>query len=366
MLSVRSAVPGGDGRFSDVLLIADADRRLEEAVAAGERPRVDYLELAAALNARYPTRRPTRRFDRALSRVPPNWLRAWRMRADRPGTVLALAEDAGFAVTALAPRGTRQVVIAHNLTSRRERVLAERTGWLRRPDCIVVLAKPQERYLRERAGLPADRVCFVHDKVDHRFFVPSPDRGDDGFVLSVGAEARDYGTLLDALRRLQAPAVLVPSSQWVSAHGVRELPSGVTLRSDLSFAELRELYAAAALVVVSVRPGVQYAAGVNAILEAMAMGKPLVVTRTPGLEGYLDDGETMRTVPAGDPAALATAIDGLRTDPAHGRRLGRSARRVIDAGRNLDTYVADVAACVRAAAPPGPDWANGHPPQRTT
>ena len=52
--------------------------------------------------------------------------------------------------------------------------------------------------------------------------------------------------------------------------------------SHIPFTELRALYDAARLVVVPLRP-VDYAAGVNGLLEAMAMAKPVILTQTSGI-----------------------------------------------------------------------------------
>ena len=48
------------------------------------------------------------------------------------------------------------------------------------------------------------------------------------------------------------------------------VPGNVRFRQGLSYVELRELYRNARVVVVPVRAGTDYAAGVNGVLEAMA------------------------------------------------------------------------------------------------
>ena len=60
-----------------------------------------------------------------------------------------------------------------------------------------------------------------------------------------------------------------------------------------------------------------YAAGVQALMEAQSCRRPVVVTATSGLRGYLDAGVT--TVPPGDPAALRRAIMHLLDHPAEAR-----------------------------------------------
>ena len=61
-------------------------------------------------------------------------------------------------------------------------------------------------------------------------------------------------------------------------------------------------------------------------LEAMAAGKPVVVTRCGGPQEVVDDGNTGCLVPPGDSQALAAKISGLLTDPRKAAELGANAR----------------------------------------
>jgi glycosyltransferase involved in cell wall biosynthesis len=61
-----------------------------------------------------------------------------------------------------------------------------------------------------------------------------------------------------------------------------------------------------------------------ALLEAMAMGKPVVASRTGGIPEVVVDGQTGLLVPPGDPEALAAAVDRLLRDEAARRRLGQA------------------------------------------
>lgn len=322
------------------------------AIAAGTHPRQDYIEIARDLGARFVGPPDAVGAPGPFARLPGDWEHAWAARRTPAAAVLALGESVGVPLAVVKPRGSRLVMVAHALTRPRPRRLQQLTHLLHRVDRFVVVSGAQERYLREEVGLPADRVRFMFDSVDHEFFAPrGDDSDDDGYVLSVGAEQRDYATLVAAVRRLGVPAVFVPSSRWVTAALIPDLPSGVTIREAIPFLELRELYERAAAVVVAVRPGTQYAAGVNGLLEGMAMRKPVVVTETPGLAEYLDDGISMRTVPAGDPAAMAETLGAVLGDRATGRRLAGNARAAVEAGRGVDRYVRAVTEIVRELGP---------------
>jgi glycosyltransferase involved in cell wall biosynthesis len=68
-----------------------------------------------------------------------------------------------------------------------------------------------------------------------------------------------------------------------------------------------------------------------ALVEAMALGKPVVVTRVGGLPEVVEDGKDGVLVPPSDPGALATRIIDVLGDPELRDRLGRAARRRAEA-----------------------------------
>jgi glycosyltransferase involved in cell wall biosynthesis len=61
------------------------------------------------------------------------------------------------------------------------------------------------------------------------------------------------------------------------------------------------------------------------VIEAMAMGKPVIASRIGGMPDLIADGETGVLVPPGDAAALRAAIDRLLVDGETRERLGRAA-----------------------------------------
>lgn len=91
-------------------------------------------------------------------------------------------------------------------------------------------------------------------------------------------------------------------------------------------------------------------------LEAMACGKPVVNTRLDSAVPHVSlDGLTGLTVPPGDPAALAAALDALLDDPARRAAMGAAARQRVReefsaglmARRTLEVYREVVAGAAR-------------------
>ena len=67
----------------------------------------------------------------------------------------------------------------------------------------------------------------------------------------------------------------------------------------------------------------------NALLEALAVGTPVVTTTIAGLEEHAVDGEHLLRVDAMDAPALARALDAVLRDEALARRLSRGARALV-------------------------------------
>ena len=63
------------------------------------------------------------------------------------------------------------------------------------------------------------------------------------------------------------------------------------------------------------------------LLEAMASGRPVVASDSPGYRNVVEPGVEGRLVPPGDPRALAEALTALLRDEAERTRLGRNGRR---------------------------------------
>jgi glycosyltransferase involved in cell wall biosynthesis len=68
----------------------------------------------------------------------------------------------------------------------------------------------------------------------------------------------------------------------------------------------------------------------NAILEAMAMEKPVVATDVGGTGEVVRHGQSGLLVPARDPDALAAAIGEVLSQPAGAREMGRLGRRLVE------------------------------------
>lgn len=83
-----------------------------------------------------------------------------------------------------------------------------------------------------------------------------------------------------------------------------------------------------------------YEGAAGALLEALALGTPVVATDVEGLRGLLRDGEHALVVPVGDVARLSGAIGDVLDQPGAARERAGAGRRLFADRFGLDVYVA--------------------------
>lgn len=82
----------------------------------------------------------------------------------------------------------------------------------------------------------------------------------------------------------------------------------------------------------------------NVILEAMAMGKPVVATDVAGVSEMVEHGVTGLLVKAGDPHLLAQAILRLMDNPGLAAQMGRAGRQRVERDFSVERMVAETTA----------------------
>lgn len=312
-------------------------------------PRLDYRELTRALNGELIGYHHSARLRHIEQRIKLDVVEALSAvrRSSQHNAILSLSEK--IAIPAAVGMQMRRshvphVVIAHKLSSGLKTRLFHLWKLHRQFDCIVCLSRAQVDYAVHHLGMASERVHFVYDKVDHQFYTPSAEP-DGNYILAVGQEQRDYATLLRAAAGFRL--IVVASSPWSTSKIDVDSIGDVEVRSRIPYTELRALYAGARLVVVPLFD-VDYAAGVNAALEAMAMGKALIISQTRGISDYVVPGETAVYTRVGDADNLRDTIQSLWDSPDERRRLGANARRAVEENMNLDHYVQRVVEIMRS------------------
>lgn len=210
-----------------------------------------------------------------------------------------------------------------------------------RVDRVFALTVDQQRKTDARYKLraPAELIGFA---IDDNFFMPTDQKQLDlGYVLAVGDDiGRDYPLLIEACRGMRCKLILRTSSHLAIPD---DMKASVSLVGRVSYAELRDLYAGARMVVVPLR-AVDYPSGITAIFEAMAMGKAVIASTTGTTKDFISNKKTGILVAPGNTQELRDAILALLDDATLCGELGANARRAIENHLSYENYIANFAA----------------------
>jgi glycosyltransferase involved in cell wall biosynthesis len=229
---------------------------------------------------------------------------------------------------------------------------------------------------------PGADVGLMYHGIDRSVFHPSQRRPRDGadapLVLAVGRLRAKKGldTLIDACRllhergcRVRCEIVGYGEEHDALAHRIENAGLGrhVRLAGKLAREQVIDAYARAD---VFVQPSRITADGdrdgiPNVLLEAMAMGLPVVASAVSGIPEVVRDGVNGLLVPADAPLALADAIERVLARPQQAAALGRAARDAVAEGfdndRNLRALLQRLGAPSACGAHCAHDAAPGHP-----
>lgn len=216
----------------------------------------------------------------------------------------------------------RQKLVGYDVLLPKSPLVGLAARWvLRRVHLWLVVRRGDEQTFRDRLGA---RSCR---------FVPYPgylgvpsylDSGHDAepFVYAAGSAYRDWPTLVRA-------AVEAGVRVTISTPDQVELPPDaadlVTVLPMLSPAAGRELAVRSALVCQPMLD-THLASGPTVILDAMSLGRAVLVSDVNGSRDYVQDGVTAVVVPPGDVPALRDALVRLLADPQECRRLAVAAQ----------------------------------------
>jgi glycosyltransferase involved in cell wall biosynthesis len=184
---------------------------------------------------------------------------------------------------------------------------------LRRVDHFINYFKTSEGYAQFYGITPA-RSSFIPFKPNLRHRYDTQADPDGEYVLCFGRSRRDYDTFFRAIARLPYPAAIPrPNLNDLRAHGshftfsLDRLPAQLKLLDDDGSAEaMIRIIRGARIVALPIVPN-NLLAGVGVYLNAMLLGKCVIITEGAGANDVLT--EEALFVPAGDPEKLAHMIE---------------------------------------------------------
>ena len=209
-------------------------------------------------------------------------------------------------------------------------------------------------------GIPDSQIFVVHSGIDPQRFISA--KGDDlpvefdikenqKVVINVAhlAEHKGQTYLVQAIPRVLTK---LPDTRFFIIgqgelmEGLKKTASELGIKGELVFTGFRDdvagFYQIADLFVMS---SIQEGLG-TAVLDALALAKPVVATHSGGLPEIVQDGESGRLVAPADPEALAAGIVDMLIHPERAGSMAQEGKKrvledfTIDAmvTKNIDVY----------------------------
>ena len=261
---------------------------------------------------------------------------------------------AGTPVIISSTRSLETWLRPHHVTV--DRLLARRT------DAIIVNAEAIRDFLVRREKIPPRLIHVIRNGLDTTRFerLPGRDEARVGIGLPPGAPVvLSVGNLQpeknheDFLRMAVQVAHHVPDARFVLVGGGERRRALETAATELGLQEkvvwagpqeevIPFLAASDVFVNTSRREGC-----CNAILEAMAAGRPVVAFSVGGNPELIEPGRTGALVPFGDIAGLSAEVEGYLRDPARAGEHGREGSGRVAAQFSVQTMVSRTAELYR-------------------
>ena len=205
-------------------------------------------------------------------------------------------------------------------------------------DKIICVSSVQKRIFARQLKVPENRIEYVPLGIDTNFFKPEINPVDD-FILCVGDADRDDETLIEAVRDLPIKLIRISDESKILETLKSKLEVGsrssnlkekFLLLHGVPDLQLKELYAKSTIVVVPICHQSNQPAGLTALLEAMAMGKAIIITRGLATQDYVIDRENAILVDSCDAYQLKNEMLWLLTHSLECKKLGKNARKSVE------------------------------------
>ena len=225
-----------------------------------------------------------------------------------------------------------------------------RKHWYLFADHLATCSHAAKEHLTGQ-GIAEDRIAVIYNGLDQEQFLAPPDGDDVRAQLGLGRDQPVIGAVAHISPRKGHRYLVEAIELLVARHpdiccliigegrkekGLRQMISRMGLEGNVRMLGYR--HDAVSLlkgVDVAVLPSLREGLGI-ALIEAGFLAKPTVASDIPGIDEVVVNGETGLLVPPADPEALANAIGRLLDDRELAGRLGRSARRRMEAVFTLD------------------------------
>jgi glycosyltransferase involved in cell wall biosynthesis len=179
-------------------------------------------------------------------------------------------------------------------------------------------------------GMPPHKFRYVPFKINRYEKVLATPVSDRGYIFCGGNTRRDFATLFEAVRDTPYPVRIVTMSEHIiRGHGSHleesNVPSNVEIVRHDGSESFVDHIAAARLVVLPIKKENISASGIGVYLAAMGLGKCVVISNGPAVDGVVPEGAAV-VVPPEDPHALRAAIKRAYEDAEFRQRVAETGK----------------------------------------
>lgn len=202
---------------------------------------------------------------------------------------------------------------------------------------LIAVSEPVKTVLRDRLGLGENEVSVIHCGVDADTSRPLPPVLDPAHRPVIGVAGplemiKGLPFFLGAAQKVlaQKPDVeFLVSGAGPEEENLRRLAEELAISDHVTFVpNLADFAKPLAAMDVFCLPSLQQGLG-TIMLEAMALGKPVIASGVGGVFTIIRDNETGLVVPPSNSSRLAERMLELLDDPVLARAIGEAGRRLV-------------------------------------
>lgn len=186
-------------------------------------------------------------------------------------------------------------------------------------DVAIVNTLGQLQLFQERVPrFRGDSVVMRYSGPNSMSELPVAEEKTDAYFVG-GIQNRDFATAIAGCQRAGVRLTCVASTN-------ANLPTaeGVDVLCSIPFAEFTQRMGESRAVIIALRDPL-VSAGHLVAIQALEMGKPLIISEFPGIEDYVTPGHDCLTFEAGSAESLAEALRRIERDADLRARLGAAA-----------------------------------------
>ena len=217
-------------------------------------------------------------------------------------------------------------------------------------DQFLCLTKETKQQFEKDLAVSPDRVRLIEWGIDLPFYqtnhaVPTQSR----FIVSAGKTSRDYDTLVRALDGTDISLKIYCSGN--SAPSISEYSSNIQVifnhatNNAISYQDLLLEYQRSHAIAVPL-PDTKNLAGLTSLLDAMAVGKAVIITRNQQIDIDVEKEKIGFVIEPGDVAGWREAVTYLIDHPEEAIEMGQRGRHLCEKKYNLEVFSSHLANCL--------------------